>query len=254
MNFFLYQFFVMPGSINMAIDKFLFEETKKNGSINLRFYLWSKPTISIGKNQKLEEAVNIEFCKEKEIDVVRRPTGGRALLHHKEITYFISGKMDGKNFPKKIQENYIFISEIIKDGLNKLKIPAEIKKEKTYVISPRENFPCFYAPSSGEIVANGKKIAGSAMHVENDSFLLHGSILIDFEEGLQENCFKFKEKFFVSKMVDFLDPLPTWKRIIDCFKDSFEEKLKIEFKKKNFGKKIIREAKKYSGFFELLKN
>lgn len=243
MKFYYYPFLAGSGALNMSMDKNLFEESKKNGSVLLRFYIWSPPAISFGKNQKLEGVINFEECKKNKVELVRRPTGGRALLHHKELTFFLSGPLDGKIFPKIFQENYNFISLALLKTLHKLKIPAEIKKgEKPYQTSPLSPLPCFSEPAPGEIVVEGKKIIGSAMAVEEEFFLVHGSIILNFDEKLQKKCFLEKNYFSVSKIIDFKNPLPSWQFLLKSFKAGFEEILGKKFIKKNFSKNLINKA------------
>ncbi len=227
----------------MALDKNLLEISKEKSSINLRFYLWSFPTISIGRSQIAKDIIDFGFCKKYGLKIVKRPTGGRALLHNQEITFCITGPLEGKKFPKNFQENYKLISKIILEALKKLGIPAEIKGKEVYKTSPKNPIPCFSEPAPGEIMVMGKKIVGTAMLVEEENFLIHGSILIDFDDKIQRGCFLKKEEFSVSKLINFLNPLPSWKEILNVFLNSFEENLKIKFKKKEFSKEILQKAK-----------
>lgn len=254
MKFYYFPFLANPGALNMSIDRNLFEESKKNGSVHLRFYIWSPPAISFGRNQKLEGVVNLKECKKNNVELVKRPTGGRALLHHKELTFFLSGPLDEKIFPKNFQENYNFISLALLKGLKNLKIPAEIKKsERPYKTSPLSPLPCFSEPAPGEIVVEGKKIIGSAMAVEEEFFLIHGSIIIDFDEKLQKKCFLESNNFSVSKIVDFLNPLPSWNILLKSFKRGFEEILKIKLKKRGFSKNFIEKASAETSSYKIIK-
>lgn len=252
MKFFYYPFIAESGALNMSIDWNLFETSKKNNCANLRFYIWSPPAISFGKNQKPETLVNSKECQNNKIDLVKRPTGGRALLHHKELTYFLSAPLDGKIFPKNFQENYNLISECLLKGLYYLKIPAEIKKQKSpYKTSPLSPLPCFFEPAPGEIIINDKKIIGSAMFVEEESFLIHGSIILDFEENLQKKVFINEQKFCVSGISEFLKPLPSWDKILKCFKKGFEDILSIKFLKNNFSNEFLIEARFSSSNYKI---
>lgn len=255
MDFFYYPFLISTGSLNMSIDKNLLEYSKIRNCVNLRFYLWSSPTISFGKNQKPEEVVNFNECKKYKIDLVKRPTGGRALLHFKELTYAISGPLDGKTFPKNFQENYKKISKGILKAFEFLKIPVEIKKQNSpYSTSPLNPLPCFVEPAPGEIVVNNKKIVGSAMLIEEEFFLIHGSIIIDFDEKIQKKCFKAGEKFLASKLIDFLNPLPVWYLFLQYFKRGFEKTLGKNFTKRNFSKKFLKKAIFESSNYKILKD
>lgn len=76
---------VFPGALNMAIDSLMAEWSANMNSVLFRFYGWERPTVSLGRFQK-EDGINVPDW----IDVVRRPSGGRALLHHREITYCLA--------------------------------------------------------------------------------------------------------------------------------------------------------------------
>ncbi len=253
MDFYYYPFLANSGSLNMSIDKNLFEESKLYNCINLRFYIWSPPAVSFGKNQKEEEVLNFDECSKNNIDLVKRPTGGRALFHHKELTYFLSGPLDGKIFPKNFQENYNLISNCLLRGLYLLKIPAEIKKQKEiYKTSPLNPTPCFSEPAPGEIVIEEKKVVGSAMLVEEEFFLIHGSIIIDFDLNINKQIFKKNENFSVAKISSFLNPLPSWAFILKSFKKGFEDVLGKKFIKKNFKKNFMKKALKESYNYKIL--
>lgn len=255
MYFFYYPLLINTGFLNMSIDKNLLEYSRKRYCVNLRFYLWSSPTISFGKNQRAEEIVNFEECKKHKIDLVKRPTGGRALLHYKELTYCLSGPLDGRIFPKNFQDNYKLISKGLLKALEFLKIPAEIKKQNThYSISPLNSLPCFVEAAPGEIVVDNKKIVGSAMLIEEEFFLIHGSIIFDFDEKIQKVCFKKGGKFLASRLIDFLDPLPVWHLFLQYFKRGFEETFGKKFTKRNFSKKFLKKAIFESSNYKILKD
>src|SRR5688572_19536951 len=82
----------LDGTSNMAIDAALLEEVEQSASPRtiVRFYRWKRPTISLGRNQKVDAAVDLSFCEAQGMDVVHRPTGGRAVLHDDEMTYAVA--------------------------------------------------------------------------------------------------------------------------------------------------------------------
>lgn len=254
MKFYFFPFLATSGSLNMSLDKNLFQDSKKNFCSNFRFYIWSPPAVSLGKNQRPDEIVHFEECLRNKIDLVKRPTGGRALLHHKELTYFLSGPLDGKIFPKNFQETYRKISQALLEGLNHLKIPAEINDQKSpYKTSPSNPLPCFSEPAPGEITVEGKKIIGSAMLVEEEFFLIHGSIMIDFDEKLQKLLFKKNEFFNAATLSSYLKPLPHWKNILISFKKGFEDFFKIKFINKPFKRNLLKKSLEESFYYKILK-
>ena len=176
---------------NMAIDEVLFQS---NVPV-LRFYRWRPPAISIGYFQKLEEEIDLEECKKQSIDYVRRITGGKAVLHDKELTY--SFVISQELMPRSIVESYKVISKAILVTLENLGLEAEMsEKVKRSQKSPL----CFNDPSYYEIVVNGKKIVGSAQVRKNGKILQHGSILIDLDIG--KICSFFRTGGEVSRVRD----------------------------------------------------
>lgn len=176
----------------MAWDIFLRDYTKRSRIPVLRFYTWPRPTLSLGHSQEADRVVNWPFCLENSIDVVRRPTGGRAILHHRELTYCLTGILGVPPFPSRLQEAYLKISNALVRGLRAIGIPAEVwSSGDAPALSPRAPLPCFTEPGPGEIAVNRKKIVGSAMNIKEDVFLQHGSILMDADLHLQKNSQNF---------------------------------------------------------------
>src|SRR6185436_2420730 len=106
----------LDGVTNMAVDAALLDEVEKSETpiTIVRFYQWSRPTLSLGRNQKVEGAVDQNYCKVKGIDVVHRPTGGRAVLHDDELTYAVASN-DPISFGDNIYSNYKRVSEALCD-------------------------------------------------------------------------------------------------------------------------------------------
>jgi len=171
----------MDGSHNMAVDAKLLNEVEQSESPRtiVRFYGWIIPTISLGRSQHVDKAVDIDYCRAKGIDIVRRPTGGRAVLHDDELTYSLVSN-DTDCFGDTIYANYKRVSEALCLAYNRLGVPAVLAPE-TRKLSARANGadpPCFLSPSRYELVVEGRKIAGSAQRRLRRSFLQHGSMPI----------------------------------------------------------------------------
>ena len=167
-------------SANMAFDEALLMHLVLGESpATLRFYQWNFPTVSLGYFQKVHD-VNLDLTKEKGWEIVRRPTGGRAVLHWKEVTFCLTIPTQGKG----LWEIFKLIHESIGTGLNKLGIPAKVlpmEYEKPRNVGSRKDkmAACFASPSRYELTLNGKKIAGSAQKKYGDFMLIHGSIPIE---------------------------------------------------------------------------
>jgi lipoate-protein ligase A len=167
---------------NMALDEAILQSCQSGQSLpTLRLYLWRPSGVSIGYFQSLEKTVDLNKCKANKIDVVRRITGGRAVLHENEITYSLCASV--KEYPElgeNINETYQKISFALLESLKALKVFGEWVKPTKEKISPLENShffkPCFISNSRYEITVEGKKLIGSAQRREKNSFIQHGSI------------------------------------------------------------------------------
>src|SRR5215468_5779833 len=168
------------GASNMSIDVALLEEIEASPEPRtvVRFYGWQTPTISLGRNQKIERAVDAVYCRANGIDIVHRPTGGRAVLHDDELTYAVISN-DSEAFGDMIYGNYKRVSEALRLGYNRLGVPAILAPEtrKPSSITEDGDPPCFASPSRYELMVQGRKIAGSAQRRIRRSFLQHGSLL-----------------------------------------------------------------------------
>ncbi|MCP2619868.1 lipoate--protein ligase family protein [Candidatus Aminicenantes bacterium AC-334-K16] len=162
------------GSWNMAVDEFLFREVKEAPLTFLRFYTWSRPTASLGYYQKTERVVDLEVCRRQGVDIVRRMTGGKLVLHHEEVTYTVaSSEVD--IFSTSLRESYRLVSEALILGLKRLGLEAHLAA-KTPERYARGDLPCFSFPAEDEIEIKGKKLIGSAQKRVGQRFLQHGSI------------------------------------------------------------------------------
>ena len=157
----------------MVIDEALFRCVREGRlEAAVRTYSWRAPTVSVGYSQVINEILNVGKCKELGIEIVRRPTGGGAVLHHDELTYSVSGRLKSSLFGG-VRESRLKIALFLKRTLELLGLSAEIAAGPGGAASA-----CFAAPSKCEITVEGKKIVGSAAVVKAGCFLQHGSILL----------------------------------------------------------------------------
>ncbi len=174
------------GAYNMAVDEELLAQAQAGAQTPvLRFYGWNPPAVSIGRFQDLKAAVDAEACRRLGFDIVRRITGGRAVLHYRELTYSVIARIDHPRFPPGVLGTYKAIAAGLLAGLRNLGIPAEmVSRGGRYaaLVKKSSRAPaCFSSPSWYEILANGRKIVGSAQRRMKGAFLQHGSILIDYD-------------------------------------------------------------------------
>ncbi|MFH1759475.1 MAG: biotin/lipoate A/B protein ligase family protein [bacterium] len=147
----------------------------------LRFYTWDKPTISIGYNQNTR---NMDFDKleSKGVGFVRRITGGRAVMHHKELTYSLVGKSVDKILGNSIHQSYMAVSNAFIKGLNSMGIDCSLEKSvinKNTSVN-KVQIPCFASTARYEVIAQGRKLLGSAQKRTAQTFLQHGSLLMEY--------------------------------------------------------------------------
>ena len=172
----------LKGSLNMAIDEHLFNSLTSEPQTFLRFYQWERPTASLGYAQKAENALDLKFCRSRGIDIVRRMTGGKMVLHHQEITYSIASS-DQELFTATLGGSYKRISQALMEGLKKMGLrPSPASKAPAFYA--RGNLPCFSHPAQDEIEVEGKKIVGSAQKRTANRFLQHGSIPLRHDPAL----------------------------------------------------------------------
>lgn len=172
------------GAKNMAIDEAIVEACSK-GLVppTIRFYGWQPAALSLGYFQHAAQEVNFAACQERGIDVVRRLTGGRAVLHDKELTYSIIVSENYPGMPMTITASYRYLSQGLLLGLGKLGVKAAMTKPVA-AYGQRGKQPdsaaCFDAPSYYELTVEQRKLIGSAQVRKYGVILQHGSILLDF--------------------------------------------------------------------------
>jgi lipoate-protein ligase A len=170
------------GSLNMAVDEHLFHSLTNEPGTFLRFYQWERPTASLGCSQKAENVLDLEFCRTKGIDIVRRMTGGKMVLHHQEITYSIASS-DQELFTGTLGGSYKRISQALMKGLEKMGLrPSPAARPPSFYA--RGNLPCFSHPAQDEIEIDGKKVVGSAQKRTGKKFLQHGSLPLRHNSAL----------------------------------------------------------------------
>jgi lipoate-protein ligase A len=173
---------LLPGQRNMAVDEFLFRRLDDLPRTYLRFYQWERPTASLGYTQNTAKVVDLEFCRRNGIDVVRRMTGGKLVLHHREITYSVVSS-DTAAFTATLAGSYKLISRALMRGLELMGL-APTSAAKAPPFYAKSDLPCFSHPAQDEIEIGGRKIIGSAQKRSGTGFLQHGSIPLGHDERL----------------------------------------------------------------------
>lgn len=213
---------------NMALDEAIARNVRQGNSLpTLRLYGWDVPSVSIGCFQKISD-IEVDYCRESGIPVVRRPTGGRAILHDDELTYSFSVRTDNEIFSRGLLDSYRKISSAINLALSLTGLLPELKltRDAAYSRSPL----CFQSASYGEISVSKKKITGSAQKRWPDGLLQQGTVAYRMDiDGMKK---VFRDKSGLDDVMGGLQALvPGLDR--DCFKKtviaSFEKIFGIRF-------------------------
>jgi len=180
------------GAQNMAIDEAITMAIAE-GRVppTLRFYAWAPPCVSLGRNQKVAE-VDIARCAALGYGVVRRPTGGRAILHTDELTYSVIASPDHPLMAGLVLDSYLRLSAGLVAGLARLGIAAEAAPG-TNRPGPDVSAACFEVPSAYEIVAGTRKVLGSAQARRARSVLQHGSLPLTGDLTRVVDCLTFAD-------------------------------------------------------------
>ncbi|HEX6317111.1 MAG TPA: hypothetical protein VFZ73_19700, partial [Gemmatimonadaceae bacterium] len=168
------------GAENMALDHALMERARRTGERCLRVYGWRTPTLSLGRHQAARGRIDPARAGSLGVSLVRRPTGGRALLHHREVTYSVTAPLDRGD---SVREWYDAINSVLLDALRRLGVNAMVAGLNGRTPAPSAA-SCFAQPDAGEITVGGRKLVGSALLREHGTLLQHGSILLDDDQQL----------------------------------------------------------------------
>jgi lipoate-protein ligase A len=220
------------GPANMAIDEAL--ATLCGDSAILRFYAWEAPTLSIGFSQRSAD-IDLTACRKSAVHVVRRPTGGRAVLHEQELTYSLILPLRHTWARISIAESYRRINGCLLRGLEMLGLEAKVGCRQRQVDGALSPF-CFPAILQHEVLADGKKVIGSAQRRFPAALLQQGSILLDFDPtGIldlvrpDERAAAAEALGTVGSLREALGWLPTRVEVETAIRGGFAEEMGVEF-------------------------
>jgi len=233
----------LDGATNMAIDMALAQCMTLNGHYPvLRVYGWNPPAVSLGYHQKLLD-INKDLCRQDGIDVVFRPTGGRAILHGDELTYAVILPKSGYFAGADIHKIYELISRCLISALNSLdfKVSFDRAEATPHDFSRGElSTLCYAAAIRYEICYQKKKLVGSAQRQFENAILQHGSILIgpyhlELTRYLAQNDAERRRQireFLENKTVclnDISNHPVTFSELAVAVKNGFSRELDIKF-------------------------
>ncbi|MHB1000246.1 MAG: lipoate--protein ligase family protein [Armatimonadota bacterium] len=193
-------------ALNMAIDDILLQSASDSSNYpTLRLYGWERPAISIGHFQKLDKAkINMEYCRLKSIPIIRRPTGGRAVLHGHDITFSIS--LPASHIPhdyKSIPHSHRWLMQGIIAGLDRLGVKSD-HGSPARSSSNANNTDCFAHIAECDIKSGSRKVVGSAQVRRENAILEQGSL--PYKEPLVDaNEIFYTHGNFINKNTVFSD-------------------------------------------------
>lgn len=165
----------MPGTWNMALDQALLESTDQRGAITLRFYRWSEPTLSLGYFQKFETRQT--HAASLDCPIVRRSSGGGAIMHDHELTYSICVP-ESNRWSKASDQLYDLVHQQVINLLAEHKIAANLVGDAVSSTADNQSFLCFQRRTTGDVVVDAAKVCGSAQRRLRNALLQHGSLLL----------------------------------------------------------------------------
>ena len=223
----------------MSVDESILEAVTRGISpTTLRMYSWQPPCLSLGYAQSISD-VDMNNLVAQGWDIVRRPTGGRAILHTDELTYSVIGLQEDPNLSGTVLESYQRLSVALLKALEMLGLPARAEAHPSIPQGSDSPGPiCFEVPSTYEITVGGKKIVGSAQARKKGSILQHGSLPLKGDLGRITNALALTEAERQSARIriraraatieDIRGYAPSWEIAAEAFQRAFESTLNLE--------------------------
>lgn len=229
-----------PGAWNMALDEAILEAaTRGDVPPTLRLYAWNPPCLSLGYAQPIRD-VDMERLEANGWDLVRRPTGGRAILHTDELTYSISGPEEDPVLEGDILSSYRRLSSAILAALEKIGLGVQAKPREHGKPNKQPVPVCFEVPSNYEITADGKKLVGSAQARRKGGVLQHGTLPLhgDLTRIVQALAFPDEETrqnaaerllARATTVEDGIGEVISWEDAAEAFTNAFASTLNLRF-------------------------
>ncbi len=253
------------GRFNMAADEYLLDRCRDKDEPVFRIYDWECPTLSLGKNEKLDSLINVQECQNLSIPIVRRMTGGKAVLHGFDLTYSLTAGVLDSQLAGGILDNYYYLARGFKSffqklGLNPVVTNKSPKKKKT------EPHICFSEVSSYEILIEGRKIIGSAQRIRVNRgkntlpkryFLQHGSILLKDSIPLILRIFPYAHEEVLRREINSLHSVgiyPKYSRedLVRMLTESISDTFEIEWENRIWNANELNSIATYEKSFQYL--
>ena len=228
-----------PGAWNMAVDEAILSATGQGRVLpTLRLYAWEPPCLSLGYAQPSAD-VDMDRLTERGWQLVRRPTGGRAILHTDELTYAVIGPLSEPRLAGSVLESYRCLASALLMALHRLNIPAESHAALSAVESTAKGPVCFEVPSNYEITVDGKKLIGSAQARRKEGFLQHGALplsgdltritqVLAFTDEIARHAAAARLLSRATTAEQFLGAPMIWEVAAEAFTSAFQEALNLQ--------------------------
>ena len=223
----LIEYMVNNGKINMETDSEILESAIKNKEREpiIRFYGWSPKCVSLGRNQTFDH-ININYCSKNKIDIVKRVTGGRGLLHDDEVTYSFICPIDFLRKGESIITSYKEISSAIIEGFKNIDIELELGGKKK--IEATHDY-CMLISTGADLSHKGKKLIGSAQYRKQGYILQHGSVLFNYNLQIIERIFQEKNNNDCITYIEKINPSISRKDVVNAMIKGFKEYFSISY-------------------------
>lgn len=228
------------GAWNMAVDEAILEAVGQRTSLpTLRLYAWQPACLSLGYAQPFGDA-DLEALALHGWQIVRRPTGGRAILHADELTYAVIAPLDEPRVAGGVLESYRRLSQALLDALRRVGLPAQADREYALPEGAQSGGPvCFEVPSNYEITVSEKKLVGSAQARKKEGVLQHGSLPLCGDLTRIIRALRFRDEAARQRATErllahaanaqMLGFTLTWEQCAQAFEDAFSETLNLHF-------------------------
>lgn len=177
-----------PAAWNMALDEVLLRHVIETGPV-VRVYEWAPPAVSLGYGQPAAD-IDAAACAARGVAITRRLTGGRAVLHHLELTYSVCVPAELIGAPRSIQVAYQVLSGALAAALARLGIAAECRPRRPERAASGRDPACFASAIGGDLSVAGRKLVGSAQCHRYGGILQHGSLPLAVDEELLAACLR----------------------------------------------------------------
>ncbi len=241
------------GAWNMAVDEAILEAVGRRQALpTLRLYAWSPPCLSLGFAQPVKD-VDQDALARSGWELVRRPTGGRAILHTDELTYAVIAPPDEPRVAGSVLESYCRLAGALVNALQRLGLPAQADKEYPLPQGAKTGEPiCFEVPSNYEITVSGKKLVGSAQARRKEGVLQHGSLPLYGDLTRITRALAYPDEAARARAAarllahaanaEMLGKPLTWDASAAAFVNAFQETLHLQFQEETLSKEELRRA------------